>query len=427
MTRSCQKNELLLTYNILKTQSEVVYTHLMDEIDVLLTRGVDTIYPSKEALEKVLRSGKKLKLYQGFDPTGTQLHLGHMVGLRKLRQWQDLRHHVIFLIGDDTATIGDPTGKDRTRPRLTKEQVLNNAKTYKEQASKIVRFDGKNPVEIKYNSEWLDKLGAHNFMHLTSLVSYNQIIERDMFQRRLQRNESIGVLEMIYPILQGYDSVAMDVDLELGGSDQMFNMMMGRELMQKMKNKNKFVMTTPLLTDAQGNKVGKTEGNVIALTDKPEDLFGKIMALPDDVIVKGLEYLTNVPTNEIKTIEEKIKQGENPMIFKKQLAYEIVKQLNDEEIAQRAKDSFERTVQKDEIPTEIPEYEYTGHGDKTISDFLVESGLVLSKSEAKRLIEQGGVTLDSEMIENPSMAFSPENNQIIKIGKRKFVKIKTSA
>jgi len=396
----------------------------MDKIDELLTRGVEKIYPSKEELEKVLRSGKKLKLYQGFDPTGKELHIGHMIGLRKLRQWQDLGHHVIFLIGDGTGIVGDPTGKDKTRAPLTKEQVLNNAKTYKEQAAKILRFKGENAIEIKYNSEWLEKIQGSEFMHIASLISYNQIIERDMFQKRLKKNESIGVLELIYPMLQGYDSVAMDVDLEIGGSDQMFNMMIGRQLMQKIRNKDKFVMTTPLLTDSKGVKIGKTEGNLIALIDKPEDLFGKIMSLSDDIIIKGLEYLTDISMSQIENMKKAMGSGENPVLYKKMLAFEIVKQVNSQEEASKAQEEFEKTIQKHEAPKDIPVYQYIGSKQRNIVDLLTQINLVKSRSQAKQLIEQGGVTVNESLITNHESRVGIKNGMIVRVGKRKFVKIK---
>ncbi|KKQ21392.1 MAG: Tyrosine-tRNA ligase [Parcubacteria group bacterium GW2011_GWC1_36_9] len=251
-----------------------------DKIDELLTRGVDKIYLSREKLEEVLRSGKKLRLYQGFDPTGDKLHIGHMVGLRKLAEWQKLGHHVIFLIGDYTAMIGDPSGKLSTRKVLTHEQTLANAKNYKEQASKILKFDGDNPAEVLFNGDWLGKLSAIEFLRIAGNLTYSQVIERDMFQERLKQGQDISTNEFLYPVMQAYDSVAMDVDLEVGGKDQMFNMMMGRKLMRNMMKKEKFVMTTKLLEDKHGVKIGKTEGNAIALDDKPEDLFGKIMAKP---------------------------------------------------------------------------------------------------------------------------------------------------
>src|SRR5579872_1470942 len=266
------------------------------KIEELLTRGVEKIYPSKESLKEVLLSGKKLKLYQGFDPTGDKLHIGHMVGLRKHRQWQDLGHEVIFLIGDGTGTAGDPSGKKKTREKFfTKEELRHNAKSYVEQASKIVRFDGPNPVKVMYNGDWLDKLTKEDILNIAQNFSVQQLIERDMFQERLKAGESINMREFLYQLLQGYDSVAMDVDLELGATDQTFNMLAGRTLMKAMKGKEKFVMTTPLLSDSKGVKIGKSEGNVIGLTDTPDDLFGKIMSLGDDAIIPIFTLLTDTP------------------------------------------------------------------------------------------------------------------------------------
>lgn len=390
------------------------------KVEELLTRGVANIIPNKEELEKVLRSGKKLRVYQGFDPTSPQFHIGHLVGLRKLKQWQDLGHEVIFLIGDFTGMIGDPTGKDKSRIPLTKEQVLENAKTYKEQASKILRFDGENAVKIKYNSEWLGKMSATELLSLTSHLTFQQTIERDMFQKRLKENKDISINEFLYPFMQGYDSVAMDVDVEVGGNDQLFNMLTGRDLMHKIKKKNKFVMTTPLLTDSQGIKIGKTEGNAIALIDKPEDLYAKIMGLADEVIVKCFEYLTDVPMAEIHSIQKAIEGGENPVSYKKKLAFEIVKQLNTGEDAKRAQESFKNIVQKEEPPTNTPVYQYISNQPLKIINLLMETKLADSKSEAKRLIEQRGVSIDEKIIVDPN---EPIFGKILKVGKRKFVKL----
>ncbi len=398
----------------------------MDAIEALLTRGVEKIYPSKEELEKILRSGKKLKLYQGFDPTGTQLHIGHMIGLRKLKQWQDLGHHVIFLIGDFTAMIGDPSGKLSSRKMLTSEEVRHNATLYQEQAGKILRFEGKNSIEIRFNSEWLSKMSGLEFLQIAGLLSVQQVVERDLFQERQKRSQDIYMNEFLYPVLQAYDCVVMDVDMEIGGSDQMFNMLMGRKLMRHMKKKEKFVMTTSLLTDSAGVKIGKTEGNIIALADKPEDLFTNIMALGDDVIIKGLEYLTDVSSEEIKTIENKIKTGENPLSYKKKLAFEVVKQLNDASAAQKAQDEFERVIQKHELPSEIIEITLgPDDGEFINEDFLVNKNLAASKSAAKRLFEQGGVEVDGSKITDPKETVAIKNDMVIKIGKRKIVKLKT--
>lgn len=401
----------------------------MDKIEELLTRGVDRIYPSREELEKIIRSDKKLRIYEGFDPTSPELHLGHLIGLRKLRQWQELGHEVIFLIGDFTGMVGDPTGKDKTRSVLTKKQVLENAKTYKEQASKILDFEGKNPAIIKYNSEWLAKLSAIELANLTSHLSYQQVIERDMFQNRLKNNMDIALSEFFYPFMQGYDSVAMNVDVEVGGSDQTFNMLLGRKLMRNILKKDKFVMTTPLLEDSEGRKIGKTEGNVIALNDTSENLYRKIMALDDEVIAKGLEYLTDVPTNEITEIEKALVKGEHPVTHKKRLAFEVTKQLNGESEAKKAESEFEKTVQHKKAPTNIPEISInvnTAFSEgRWASDLLVASGLATSRSEAKRVIEQGGVSVNEKKITDPKEIMNFEDGMILIIKKgRDFRKIK---
>lgn len=392
----------------------------MDKIDELLSRGVDQILPSKEELEKVLRSGRKLRVYQGFDPSSPQLHIGHMIGLKKLRQWQDLGHEVIFLIGDFTGRIGDPTGREETRPLLSKETVEENAKTYKEQAGRVLRFSGNNPVKIKFNSEWLEKLTALEILNLYSQVTYQQVIKRGMFKKRLEKDEDISFNEISYPIMQGYDSVAMDVDVEVGGRDQLFNMMMGRDLMHKMKRKNKFVMTTQLLADSQGNKIGKIEGNTIALTIPSDEMFSALMNLPDDVITKSLEYLTDIPMEELKKIEAQIKKGANPMQFKKRLAFEIVKQLNTEESAQKAQKEFEKLFQKGGISNSLPTIKVKSPSIELVN-FLVENNLAPSRSEAKRLIKERAVEVGGRIVEESEIML--ENNQVMRVGKKKFVTI----
>jgi len=394
----------------------------MDEIQQLLTRGVDKIYPSYTELEKILRSGKKLRLYQGFDPTGTQLHIGHMIGIRKLAQWQKLGHHVIFLIGTGTGQAGDPSGKLSSREKFFDENELKqNAKDYVMQAKKILDFEGVNPVEILYNGDWLNKLGYTQILEILGHLTHQQLIERDMFQERIKASNDINMREFIYPILQGYDSVAMDVDLELGGSDQTFNMLIGRKLQKSMNNREKFVMTTPLLSDSEGRKIGKSEGNVISLTNGPENLYGKIMSLSDDVIVNAMEYLTDIPMDEIKNIEEKMKH-ENPIVFKKRLAYEIVKQLNTEEDARMAEESFKSVVQDKNLPTDIPILSFRSGA--TVSATATAHNLVASSTEWKRLINQGAVSVNGKKIENPFMKNDelPEGG-ILKIGSRNYAKI----
>lgn len=398
----------------------------MISIEELLTRGVETIYPTKQDLEKVLLDGKKLTIYQGFDPTGTKLHLGHMVGFRKLRQWQDMGHHVIFLIGDGTGQAGDPSGKTKARDIFfTQDELRKNATGYVKQAASIVKFDGDNPVEIRYNGDWLNKLALKDILDIAGHFSLQQLSERDLFQERMKKGEDVNLREFLYPILQGYDSVAMEVDLELGGSDQMFNMLAGRKLVREILSKEKYVMTTPLLTDSEGRKIGKTEGNVIALTDKPEDLFGKIMALPDEVVSKAFEYLTDIPMTEIKQIEDNMQKGENPVSYKKRLAYEIVKQLNDEGSAKNAQISFENIVQKKNLPDNI-EVVFIDNANNLFSytELLSKFGLANSKAEAKRLIEQGAVQIDNERLADPSGEISIDDEALIQVGKRKFLNIK---
>lgn len=399
----------------------------MDAIDHLLTRGVDTIYPTREALEKVLRSGRRLRLYQGFDPTGTQLHIGHAVGFRKLRQWQDLGHQVIFLVGDGTGLAGDPSGKMKARGRfMSRAELRENAQAYLMQASKIVRFDGENPVEIRYNGDWLTELKLEDILSIAQNFTVQQMIERDMYQVRMKAGDPINLREFLYPLLQGYDSVAMDVDLELGGSDQMFNMLAGRTLVKNMLNKEKFVMTVPLLTDSKGVKIGKTEGNVIGLTDPPEDLYGKIMSLGDDAIIPCLTLLTDVAEKEIADTAARMQAGDNPMVFKKQLALLLVGQLHTEADAAKAQTAFEKRFQEGNVSgSALPAVSLNSlKTGSNAAEALVAFGLASSKSEAKRLVEQHAVKVNGAVVGSSKGPVSLRKNDIIEVG-RKAVKITT--
>src|SRR3989344_1673780 len=323
---------------------------MSDEIEKILNRGVENVYHSKEALKKVLESGKKLVIYLGIDPTGSTLHIGHGVALKKLRAFQDLGHKIILLIGDYTALIGDPTDKDKTRPVLTHEEIMKNSACFKKQASAILSFDGENPAELKYNGEWLSKLTFEETIRLASHFTVGQMIEREMFARRIKEGKPIHLHEFLYPLMQGYDSVAMDVDMEIGGNDQTFNMLSGRTLMKQMKNKEKFVLTTKLLIDPQGRKMGKSEGNMMTLADSPEDMFGKVMSWPDGRIALGFELYTDLPMSEIES-----RTLENPMEAKKELARNIVETYHGKEKALSAMNFFERAHQKRETPKEAPE------------------------------------------------------------------------
>ena len=395
----------------------------MNDINQVLTRGVDKIYPSSEALERILRSGKKISLYQGFDPSGIQLHIGHLVGLIKLRQFQRLGHHVIFLIGDGTGQAGDPSGKTRTREKfLTNKELRQNAKDYVMQAAKIIDFEGENKAEILYNGDWLNKLNLKDLLEIAGHFTLQQLEERDLYEERKKKNLDINMREFIYPLLQGYDSVAMNVDLEIGGTDQTFNMLAGRKLVREIQHREKFVLTTPLLTDTSGKKIGKTEGNAIALTSKPNDLFGLIMNLPDTVIIKCFLFITDLPLTEIEEIRNKLQKGDNPMIFKKRLAFELVRMLNSQKEAASAQKYFENIFQKKKFE-EVSTQEYNKE-EIPLVDFLVNMQLAASKSQAKRLINQKAVDVDNNTIVDLNYIIKPENGLLIKVGKHKIIRLK---
>ncbi|MDO8558717.1 MAG: tyrosine--tRNA ligase [bacterium] len=379
------------------------------KIEELLSRGVENIYPSREALRNVLLSGKKLKIYNGIDPTG-KLHVGHLVILRKMRQFQDLGHEVIVLIGDFTAMIGDPTDKLAARKPLTRKQVLENAKDYKKQIGKILDLKKSN-VRFLYNEEWTNKLKPVDLLEIASHFTVARLLERDMFQKRIRDGKDILLHEFLYPVFQAYDSVTMDVDLEIGGNDQTFNMMRGRDLMKKMKNKEKFVMALKLLTDSAGKKMGKTEGNMVNLDEEPNQMFGKIMSWPDEIISAGFELLTDIPSPKT-----------DPREAKAQLAKEVIKVCHNQKEAELAEKEFERVFRDKELPTEIPKVAIK-EGVLSILDLLVETKLCPSKSEAKRLVEQGGIEVDGKIKKDWREQIEVKQGQIIRAGKRKFVKI----
>jgi tyrosyl-tRNA synthetase len=387
----------------------------MTNTNDLLTRRVQQILPTKEGLEKLI-TGKKIRLYQGFDPSRPNLHIGHLVGLLQLKAFQDAGHEVIFLIGDFTGMIGDPTDKSATRPKLTHEDVLKNAETYKQQAGKILRFEGENAAKIMFNYDWNSKLNFPDVLELASNLTVQQMIERDMFQNRLKENKPIYLHEFLYPLIQGYDSVAMDVDLEVGGNDQMFNLMIGRTLMKSMKGKEKYCLTTKLLVDSSGNKIGKTTGNAVELFGKPEDLFGGLMSVPDDAIENMLVCATEIPMDQVRDLINQIPS--HPMDIKKKLAWEITKMCNTEEIANKAQAFFENTVQNKELPADIAEL--TIKAGVSILEVLKSAELGVSNSDIKRTLEQGGVEIEGVRITNPT---TPVSAGTLKFGKRTFRKL----
>lgn len=383
----------------------------MDKIEEVLTRGVQQVLPDKKGLADLMAK-RKIKLYQGFDPSAPSLHLGNFVGLMKLRQFQKLGHEVIFLVGDFTGMIGDPTDKLAARTKLTREQVLENAKAWRTQAGKVLDFEGKNPAKIIFNSEWSDKMTFKDLIEITSNLTVQQMIERDMFQERLKAKAPIYLHEFLYPVAQGYDSVVMDVDLEIGGNDQLFNMMAGRTLMKAIKNKEKYVLTTKLLVDKEGKKVGKTTGNALFLDSTPENFYAGVMSFPDEVILLGFELLTEV---DLEGLEEKIKG--QPMAMKKSLAKEIVKFLWGDESAKLAEKAFEKIFQE-----RAPEFNIKVEAGESLIKTIIPFTGRQSASAAKELIKQKAVDVNGKTIEDGSVKIEPGDE--IKVGGRTFLKAK---
>jgi tyrosyl-tRNA synthetase len=393
-----------------------------EKIEALLTRGVAEAYPNYDKFKALLTSGEQLRIYHGIDPTGPDLHIGHAIQLRKLREFQDLGHEVILLLGSFTAMIGDPTDKDATRKPLTREDVMKNAATYKEQASKILSFEGENQAQIKFNHEWLEEMNFADVIDLASHFTVQQMMERDMFEKRAEAGKPIHIHEFMYPLMQGYDSVAMEVDIEIGGSDQTFNMLAGRTLLRQVKQKEKYVLASKLLENNEGKKMSKSEGGFIALGDAPEEMYGKLMAMSDGMILPYFELVTNRQMEEINGMKLRMEQGENPRDIKAELAHEVVTAYHSEDDAKKAEVHFDQVFRQKEIPEEITEFSL--RADANIIDLLVETGLTVSKSDARRMIEQGAVKLDGVKITDKEMIFETgKGEMVLSRGKRNFVRI----
>lgn len=388
-------------------------------IDTVLKRGVAQVLPDTDSLASLMEK-RVIRVYLGIDPTGNYLTLGHSVVLRKLQQFADLGHEVILLIGNGTVRIGDPTGKDSTRPVLTDEQIEENFKNWKRQASKVLDFD---KITIKHNGDWLDKLSFADIVKLMAKTTVQQLLERDMFQKRIEEGKPIHGHEVIYPLLQGYDSVAMDIDLEIGGTDQTFNMMMGRTLQKAYNNKEKWVLATPIINGTDGRKMSKSYGNYIALTEDHINMYGKLMSTADGEIITYFEVLTDIPMDEVESMKAKIEGGANPMEFKKRLAFEITRIYHSEELASEAQEHFQKTVQNKEVPDEMTEVMVSDSTVKII-DLLKLCDESTSNSQLRRLIEQGGVQLDGKKVTEPYEEIEASSGKIIKIGKRNYYKIK---
>jgi len=386
------------------------------KIKKLLSEGGIAEIIGKKELEKKLSSGKKLVVKFGADPTRPDLHLGHAVALRKMREFQDLGHKVVFLIGDATCKIGDPTGKDKTRPMMTEAEIRKNAATYVKQASKILKTD-KSLLEIRYNSRWFSKMSFYEFLHLMTMTTAARVLERDMFQKRMKRGKDIGLHELVYPIMQGYDSVKLKADAVLLGSDQKFNELFGRHYQQKFGQDPQAMIIMKILVGTDGKeKMSKSLDNYIGITESADQMYGKVMSIPDAVMKEYFELATDLKYEEIKE--------KNPRDKKMRLAFEIVKYYHSEKAAKKAQENFVKTFQKKELPEEIGSILIRNSQIK-LTEFLVKAGMASSFSDARRKIEQGGVSVDGDKIVDFKFELNKKNHdkKVIKVGKLHFSKI----
>lgn len=396
-----------------------------EDLPRLLGRGVAEIINEDELVE-LLRSGRTLRLKEGLDPSSPDLHLGHMVALRKLRQFQELGHQVVLIVGDWTARIGDPSGMSVMRPMLSAEEVKANARTYMDQFFKVV---DKERTEIRWQSEWYDRFALSDVIGLSSQFTIAQLLARDDFNQRYHQGKPISIAEILYPLLQAYDSVATNADVEFGGTDQKFNLLLGRELQASLGQVPQQVFLVPLLVGTDGRyKMSKSLKNYIGITEPPEDIYGKVMSVPDHLIISYFELLTDRTDAELQEIRESLKYNlVNPMEIKKRLAWDIVIQLYDKEMAEKAAEHFSAVIQKKEVPQAVPECHlrfsrfYQGNNMYDIGRLLLAAGLVKSRSEALRLINQGAVSIDGNKLVEPTASI--ESGSIIKVGKLRFVRI----
>ena len=388
----------------------------------LIKRGADEILTEAD-LKKKFESGKQLVIKAGFDPTAPDLHFGHTVLLNKLRHFQDLGHKVIFLIGDFTGRIGDPSGINKTRPILDAKDLVENAKTYEKQVYKILKKD---LTEIKFNSEWCDKLGADGLIGLASKYNVARMLERDDFNKRFTSNKSIAIHEFLYPLVQGYDSVALEVDVECGGTDQKFNLLVGRELQRDYGQEPQVVITVPILEGLDGvKKMSKSLDNYIAIDEDPDDMFGKIMSISDELMWRWFELLSFIPEEEIAKLKTEMDSGKNPRDIKFVLAEELVDRFHNEGDGKKCMDTFLKRFQKGQMPDDIESIEIDIEGDSILLvNLLKDTNMIASVSEGNRLIEQGGIKIDSEKVEDQKLEVNKGSENIYQVGKRKFLKIK---
>ncbi len=394
----------------------------MKESLELIKRGIDEVLTEDDLVSK-LKSKKQLTIKVGFDPTAPDLHLGHTVILNKMRHFQDLGHKVVFLIGDFTGRIGDPSGKNKTRPALDKEELKKNAKTYSDQVFKILN---KNLTDIRFNSEWCEDLGADGIIRLASKYNLGRMLERDDFSKRYKANQQIAIHEFLYPLIQAYDSIALNADVEMGGTDQKFNLLVGRELQRAFDQEPQVCITLPILEGLDGtNKMSKSLDNYVGINENPDEMFGKIMSISDDLMWRWFELLSFRPINEINELKKEVKSGMNPRDTKILLAEEIIEQFHSKEDAENAKNTFLDRFQKGAKPKDIETFSISLDDDIAIGNLLKESGLVESTSEAMRLVNQGAVKINDEKIDDPKLSIEKNQELLIQVGKRRFLKIKT--
>ena len=395
----------------------------MDDALKHIKRGSDEIL-TEDDLQKKLKSGKQLVVKAGFDPTAPDLHFGHTVLLNKLRHFQDFGHKVVFLIGDFTGRIGDPSGTNKTRPTLDSKDLLENAKTYEKQVFKILKKD---LTEVKFNSEWCDDLGADGLINLASKYNVARMLERDDFNKRFSSNKSIAVHEFLYPLVQGYDSVALKVDVECGGTDQKFNLLVGRELQRDYGQEPQVVITVPILEGLDGvNKMSKSLDNYIAIDEAPDEMFGKIMSISDDLMWRWFDLLSFMPEEDIAMLKQEMEEGKNPRDIKFVLAEELVDRFHQEGDGKKCKEEFLNRFQKGNMPEEIESISVNLTEDQILLvNLLKNTNMIASVSEGNRLIKQGGIKINSEKVIDPKLLISSGTENIYQVGKRKFLKIKT--
>ena len=394
----------------------------MEDALKIINRGTDEILTETD-LEKKLKSGKQLVIKAGFDPTAPDLHLGHTVLLNKLRHFQDLGHKVIFLIGDFTGRIGDPSGTNKTRPTLDSKDLIENAKTYEKQVFKILR---KELTEIKFNSEWCDQLGADGLIKLASKYNVARMLERDDFNKRFTSNKSIAIHEFLYPLVQGYDSVALKADVECGGTDQKFNLLVGRELQRDYDQDPQVVITVPILEGLDGEKkMSKSLDNYVAIDEDPDEMFGKIMSISDDLMWRWFELLSFMPEEQISKLKDEMNIGKNPRDIKFVLAEELVDRFHEDGDGEKCREAFLNRFQKRNMPDKIELTEVKNEKDTIpLVNLLKDTNMISSISEGNRLIKQGGIKINSKKVEDSKLEISKGTEDVYQVGKRKFLKIK---